>query len=1089
MHCLQHAHTKDGGLWSDNRVGGILELRMRDGLRPTRPSGPAAENEERDPVTGRPYWNAKTYTGFLRHRTAPPSDQVVERIIANLGELVAEQIWPSADLDAMKTLLRTPGNSIAALAQAILARAPTVTRRWQGRQKHRPFRSASFTFSAGTGSAPGVKPVAKRARSFLKKLDGPRAFFVGGPAYSGKKTVLRHFLAACDDGWFVLGDQSALPVFAASLYDQAPTRLIDELYEFYLSGQDFREEYTPAVRETTKWKLLRIEAMARTTPACILFADTDPISQDDVFRSLSDGPIDAVIAILLGAHPLTRLLFTTSDAEDADQLYRAAKRLCHACEQEKLDGRFEMAKVAGLSGATPMGQYIDGRTWRLAWITSRLIGMVAAPKHAGFVRQREYLIRRNDSHGLTRLLWEDLLDPEQRTLLGTIAMSQDGLRLSVLRRILAALRRAETNDVLTEESLPRQLSALSDLITEHHFDIEDELLDPGDADSEPVYSVDQDWRTHFLERWWQSDCKRARFGHWLIAREATDQARRLRLAQVEVISVESIGREIQALHALIASIDPSGVRAHSTQRLSGDIEKTVEAIVLPSLMIDAEMPDPLVALRFAYLFLYRMHIEGPDYELLRIHEDAATRLNLLLPLFAPERPWLSLRERNLPTTVPVHISSAFDHEEIVGLLASIAIGAKRLRRFDIVLAAVNAGERESTGVNLSCAPALNHMRLFRTRIDAGILLAGLPNRLIVSIENNLTRLSNMGEVIQNIIAVLEGDLRLPDTASGELIPLLVARAKLQARLGEAYHCFGALHRAEIAFRSARATEVKIVNAEAVGDSMSPVLGGRGARRYVRLLVDLALRRAYLRRPISYVFGDGLRVPGYAFPADVLPETPLIQLLIDINCRRLSPGHLEDSVALKIEAARVASMRRRPGSALRLLDAAQSSLRLSTGSDFELLLEYFALRTHIQAQSAMSCFAHNDGASDAPLDDVIENLRNYLTPRGSDDVRALGADLIGLARTSKGLLDEMTRMLASQDPPAAIVAELLEATILMGETRISNAGDGASTLDRAATAVRSAMKAMHETKFRLHWWHARETQRGIRHALPGVRILP
>lgn len=41
--------------------------------------------------------------------------------------------------------------------------------------------------------------------------------------------------------------------------------------------------------------------------------------------------------------------------------------------------------------------------------------------------------------------------------------------------------------------------------------------------------MDNAWRRLFLAPWWNSETSTARLIHWLIAREAADQSRRMRL--------------------------------------------------------------------------------------------------------------------------------------------------------------------------------------------------------------------------------------------------------------------------------------------------------------------------------------------------------------------------------------------------------------------------------------------------------------------------------------------------------------------------------------------------------------------------------
>lgn len=46
---------------------------------------------------------------------------------------------------------------------------------------------------------------------------------------------------------------------------------------------------------------------------------------------------------------------------------------------------------------------------------------------------------------------------------------------------------------------------------------------------EILFSMDNAWRRLFLALWWNSETSTARLIHWLIAREAADRSRRMRL--------------------------------------------------------------------------------------------------------------------------------------------------------------------------------------------------------------------------------------------------------------------------------------------------------------------------------------------------------------------------------------------------------------------------------------------------------------------------------------------------------------------------------------------------------------------------------
>ncbi|MGY4627030.1 hypothetical protein [Bradyrhizobium sp. USDA 4486] len=157
---------------------------------------------------------------------------------------------------------------------------------------------------------------------------------------------------------------------------------------------------------------------------------------------------------------------------------------------------------------------------------------------------------------------------------------------------------------------------------------------------------------------------------------------------------------------------------------------------------------------------------------------------------------------------------------------------------------------------------ISFMRPLRAEVDAALLLGGNPDAIRMAgsdasiafaIRRHDVQLTGVAHRVSHILTNV-----LPENEKydGELY---TARGKLHARLGEVYHVIGRVGAAKASFDDALKIERDVQRAERFNAPLSPVFGGRGARSYLRLLIDLAKHRHRNTSARQFVFADQLAV--------------------------------------------------------------------------------------------------------------------------------------------------------------------------------------------------------------------------------------
>lgn len=1074
--CLRSSVKKPGS-WSVDGCSKKIYAKLKN--VPIRKSGPRRLDQE-EVSTGGFKWNSQSIGNFLNFKNSPPEPDGI-RLADHYAEVVADAISDNPEApNAIKAALyaaRTIEDAVegimehARFAPGVKPRAFALPMPWL---------SSSFQTPPSQISAAHFLPATEAAWEFLSAPGNGRIFFVQGDPYSGKKTVLKHFIEKAKKG-VPIGDE-IIPLFAASFADLSSAQLIEQLYRFYLNLPEnaaLRSEIDPYADET--WKIDRIRSMANRRPACVLLADTDQSESDHTFGSISQDCSAEVVAALAQGHPDTRLLVTAVASAKRGRLYREA--LLHSADVESFDlkGHFPISDVLDHPPPGQADKAIDGKTWKFALITKEITS--AKWTNTGLNLERERCILARDGEGLATLVWRELLSPLERALLGLISISHDGIRASVLLKLVAGLGDGTPlPDLpeLSESAIESALSGVGELLHRRQLKAEPALVRAGYLDTEPIYWLDQDWRLLFLRLWWQDNPTGARLAHWLVAREAAAQSRRLRIYHLDTPATSSFGRDIQTLHALIASIDPDAVVSLQDRDIGPLFN--LERRVLPDLEVRAPYPDAAIVLRYCFMNLYHRDIEGKDYRLLTIEENAYARLTILLPLFTPSSPWLVSSERRLENDLNKHghLKRAFEPAELIDLLASIAIAAERLRRYDLIATSAELGRQIVAEVGILAVNAVNYMRLLRSQIDAHLFLGRANAATIPTFKSTGGWLYPVARQIEEL---LSHDFAPSEERSRKGREMVMARGKLFARLGEAYHVLGRSYRARVAFDRATESEEEALAMQPVGATLAPVLGGRGARRHMRFLLERARRRSSPRRFHHFIFQDGVVLPAPIKVRPGVPEYRSAQALHDVNARRSHRGRAEDAVGLKIDAARLAASRHEFGAALEYLDLADASLKLTSGISAELLLEFYAVRARLLLDACILCLIANSRGSVFDSRPQLSDLIKYLAMSPESEPIAVAEHLATLTRSAKERFDSAIDTLSDAFFPYATYSRYIEGVLAAAETRIEFSADKRNEkLKIAQFQLSGAVDHMRATDYRMHLHEAQRVLQGVNAAI-------
>ncbi|MFB6418577.1 hypothetical protein [Bradyrhizobium tunisiense] len=1064
---------------------------------PARGGGPYCGDEPTN-IDGRPNWSDGTIKSWLLDReVSPPSDFAEEMlsILATMLEeaMVARQPDLAANVADKINAKATPlhlvlGTIIEGVNLPASGATQSDLKSWIG---------PAFLVLPDAAAPKPLQDAAETAREFLETEQGsPKAAFVTGVPHSGKKSTLRYFLQDCVNHRFRLESGKELPVMAIALDDHTLDEFVDFVFDFYKAGHySTFEGARNAIELSLESKIEQIAAMAAESPACILIGDLAPIDDDEIVRAFSRDYIGQLIACLLQGHPQTRVLLSMRDAGDG-----VAEKISFGFEHVlpiELPSKFSptnMQAIGKLFSQISEDTEISGLAWRLAQISLQLVeSRIRRPTEKGAFRKQLHLCLEADQpFGFIRLIWDHFLTAEEKCLVGIIASSHDGVRLSVISRITAALVRLEPqlDGILNPNvhHLKAALGSIEKFVESRRIRVQPLLRMEAGRD-EDLFSMDNAWRRLFLELWWNSETSTARLIHWLIAREAADQSRRMRLHGFAGGGSATFGRDVQAFHALVASVDTASIISSRVDDTPESIDEpsNLEAEILPPLEVVTDVPHPKTVLQYCFFQLLKRDLEGHGGRTFGILKDARTRLGLLLALIIPETPWIPAEERELSTKLSSygHFLASFDAGTQIDILKGIAIAALGVEKFELVSNAVHLGEaihRERKGVGIS---KLSFMRLLRAEVDAALLLGGNPDAIrmagsgastAISIRRHDVQLTGVAIRLKHLLANV-----LPEAGKNDQC-LNKARGKLHAKLGEVYHVIGRVGLAKESFDEALRIEREIQRAERFNAPLSPVLGGRGARSYLRLLIDLAKRRHRKTSAGQFIFKDQLALP---VPQQLPSNDPLLveaQRLKELNARRSGHDRAPDEIGLKIDGARLAILSHNFQKAYTLLDRADA-LKFTPGTDLEILLELTAVRTRFFIDGAAFCFSMNAENSIHYSQWKTNKIAEYLKVDPNPEV--LADALIAKAASSATAFKKLVSLQKQVPHPYATYFDYLEALRTATESRRRDC-DVPAVLTKARQLSQRAIDQMAECAYAMHLREAYRFHKSVSRALEHYR---
>ena len=545
-------------------------------------------------------WQKETVYNWLVFKIFPPPED--ERVVLNelllfaedkLARLRVEDRGGSPRVDALALAggsYRDVAHFVAALIHGLKFEASA----WRPRPSYKPFTGPSFLLPPGAAQPESLKGVADDVRDLLENPDGARTVVVEGPPQSGKKTALRFLLRELDDHHLVQEDVCRLPVLAISVDDHTAEELADIVFAFLSQSRPQRLGWDddPA-RIDTREKLRRIRRLAARTPACVLLADVENVEEDACIRGFLGDVVGEILLSFIEGHELTRIVLTSVGSPRsvyASQARRHAGKL----EVRRLPREVSLNGVVGTPYTAdlrpPRDLKVSASAVRLsqAFMSFMELRVLSLSQRERLTRQCRVFLEGGRPNMIVALIHGRVLNANERLVIGLVASSQDGLRISVLHKMVLAISKispAWSGCLPGKPELEGLLRSLDILVRERMQANDPSLVAFGASERELNYSIEDPWRRLFLERWWGEDAERARVTQWLIAREAAAQARLICVYDPANRARGAFGRNLQMIKALISSVDPA--KAVGEGLATEPIPTTGEEAILPPVEADA----------------------------------------------------------------------------------------------------------------------------------------------------------------------------------------------------------------------------------------------------------------------------------------------------------------------------------------------------------------------------------------------------------------------------------------------------------------------------------------------------------------------
>ncbi len=874
-----------------------------------------------------------------------------------------------------------------------------------------------------------------------------------------------------------------MPYLALALDELEPGEFLDTVLAFYRRGDPAPSSLNRDTGLSSAAKIKEIFRIAETCPACLILADLDPVESDAVLRSLHQDHVSQVLLGLFSGHAATRLVLTGRATGGLAALVREARRRGIRSKTFELTDRLRVdLDTFAVVTDGENGRDVGAFTYQVAMIAERL----AADRKLRQGRSIHRSLERDDRATILQTLWEKILRPYERFLLGAVACTPEGLRASVLARMALSMLSSDGADWLHRLTNPDQVEAiardLADIVQ-----VRNTVPDLGqrgfrEVASEPLLFLDQGWRRQLQRMWFDTEPDLARHCSWLIAREAAQQARVLKMRGGIANSRSAFARDIQAFVALITSVDVQKVR----EKTAEDRFWPLESAVLPELDEHATYPDERTVLRYAFLRLYRDYLEGSGYRLLQQMADPDLRLRVLLPFFDPTSPWLAAHERDLGENLDEYefLSRSFSPREFLELLTAVALAALTLQRYGLLRSAVRLGEQI---LSREKDPVLypRSVRLLRTEIDAGIYAGGNPGLLLperpgeqsvrsrqsgseddgrlrrkragrsaVTAETDYTY-SYVLNLIQKARALFPNDDPSVDAA--------FARGKILARLGEAYFMAGLVSRSELALRRALYAEKRIANIEGTEAGSGSVLGGRGARAFIAVLIETAKRKTWIKDKNEIALKSGLRLPLPPVVNELDGRLALARAMLALNIRRVDALGTADRLGLRIDQALLAAAQGDYLSATDMLEQIEEA-PLHRGTNAELAMEMTSQRARIYMEAATLMMHHQVGQAKWPVSFWMGELRKKLKEESKADRFDPIRELILRAESSLSALRELVKSADAHTLPIGSVFRYLTVGLDILKTRELEGADARTALKSTHWSLERVLGHFDEAQF-------------------------
>ena len=1057
-------HTKAFGLENITDIkDAFFSLLAKKEIIPVITRGGGKDRYKKDVVP----WTKDTAYDWLIDANAWPQTQVAEQLAKTLGELLDKLIvkagiqWQFSK--RASSILVEKSISIHGALEKILEGLPPPETTFR---PHKGYLSAIDPVLAAEGVSETLpEQLGKIYKRLIESVRSgeARTTVLTGPYFSGKKSVIRQLIAeGLNKKQQLQIGRHRLPTLAISLADVMPWQFLERVFEFYQQANEGFERPTTSsgIVESIRW-------MSDRTPAFVILTDVDPIDENAIVRALGQDQVGEVLLAILDGDERSRVVLTAT----SDNPFGLPRR--------RIAGRAERVKVIELKESAR-----DSQARHLTRVSKLLLER--ADLDEGIKETLGDLIEGNFKRGrpdpIFDLIFHKILDDETRLLAGVIASSVDGLENVTLEAIADEMKQSCDAPEVQSLDVYKTLRKLEGLVLQRSIS-----SDPRRGSkrmSMVLFRIQKDCNRDMLARWVMHRPALARMAFWMIAREAAAQSRAMRTRAIDLETIDSLGRDIQALTTLLASIDPKEATYDGAADVSHS--KASEWTILPPLGVKATKPAAELAYRYAYEVLYKDDLEGSGQRLLARHDDARMRLGAIMPFFSPDKPWETIDDWKLGPVEHFVVRRGLTPEETVEMLESTAIAAVRARKYDLVQGAARLA-RELFLNSPKIENIVSVQRILRAEADANILVGGDTKR------------SKDRGGMHAVLVSLDETLENFASVEGEAPERTVARGKLLARRAEVLHLAGNVDKAEECFRNVETLELKIREFPKYRFKSSPILAGRGVRSYLRLAIDLAKREGWKKERTFAQYPD-IAIP-FAKPV-VFTDQWLLKAreLEALNARRLSRGRSADWIGARIDASRLAMAQHEYAAALQHLDDALK-FRFTPGSSIETLLELLAVRARTLVDGAAMAMAWYDMGNREYLSSYqleIEKLCNYVDEpielRKDDDqspenqtnrrydTRALSRALNVRAREALNALKRFLEPSESPDYPYLTFANYLEVWLEIIETRQTNLKRTASHLSESLRLSRQKLQnvisVMKSTGYCMHLHEAELLLKGL-----------